>query len=374
MGDPEKQPPLPEFEFATVPPEQTYTSKRWQECNWLQAFEAESIGSHVSFLHSGGLKSDPLFKGTKGNEYNMGDLKPFFEVAESDGGLFVGARRNAEEDTYYWRITPWVMPCFTMVPPRGDHPVHGHFWIPIDDENCWTYSFDYHPVRARPLPRPGDGDGDGVDSENIRGTFRPAANKEQNDYPIDREAQKRGETYPCQGHRDEDVSLQEAWVHRRPHQETLVRPTAASSRRARSRSGPSRHRETRAERRRGWIRPIIVSGLRPLCAEGRVVVEACRDDLAVPRACGSRRHRPLRCPADAGSSWREGLTSAAETRYRIDRPICRRRGACIIGTRRWGGCDRGTDLARPWGTRGLLLAAEPVGDVGDRGSDSVGAE
>src|SRR5512141_3289132 len=35
MGPPEKQPPLPEYEFATVPAAQTYTSKRWQECNWL---------------------------------------------------------------------------------------------------------------------------------------------------------------------------------------------------------------------------------------------------------------------------------------------------------------------------------------------------
>ena len=39
------------------------------------------------------------------------------------------------------------MPNFTMVPPRGDHPMHGHFWVPIDDENCWVYSFDYHPTR-----------------------------------------------------------------------------------------------------------------------------------------------------------------------------------------------------------------------------------
>ena len=66
-----------------VPPEQTYTSKRWQECNWLQAFEGGIDSSHVSFLHSGGLKTDPLFKGAKGNEYNMNDLKPFFEVADS---------------------------------------------------------------------------------------------------------------------------------------------------------------------------------------------------------------------------------------------------------------------------------------------------
>jgi len=211
MGDPEKQPPQPEFEFALVPPEQTYTSKRWQECNWLQAFEGGIDSSHVSFLHSGGLKSDPLFKGAKGNEYNMADLKPFFEVAEADGGLFVGARRNAEEDTYYWRITPWVMPCFTMVPPRGDHPMHGHFWIPIDDENCWAYSFDYHPVRALTATEvQAMRDGHGVHSENIPGTYRPAANKD-NDYLIDREAQKRGDTYSgVKGIAMQDASLQES--------------------------------------------------------------------------------------------------------------------------------------------------------------------
>src|SRR5262249_43999393 len=35
MAPPEKQPPLPEWEFATVPADQTFISKRLQECNWL---------------------------------------------------------------------------------------------------------------------------------------------------------------------------------------------------------------------------------------------------------------------------------------------------------------------------------------------------
>src|SRR5919202_6962479 len=35
MGPPEKQPPLPEWEFATVPAEHSFMSKRFQECNWL---------------------------------------------------------------------------------------------------------------------------------------------------------------------------------------------------------------------------------------------------------------------------------------------------------------------------------------------------
>ena len=37
MGDPATTPDLPQWEFARVPAQQSFTSKRWQECNWLQA-------------------------------------------------------------------------------------------------------------------------------------------------------------------------------------------------------------------------------------------------------------------------------------------------------------------------------------------------
>jgi phthalate 4,5-dioxygenase oxygenase subunit len=132
-------------------------------------------------------------------------------VADSDGGLFVGARRNAEDGAYYWRITPWVMPSFTMVPPRGDHPIHGHFWIPIDDANCWAYSFDYHPVRPlTAAERQAMIDGHGVHSENIPGTYRPVANMD-NDYLMDRDKQRSGEYYSgVKGIAVQDSSLQES--------------------------------------------------------------------------------------------------------------------------------------------------------------------
>ena len=211
MGDPEKTPPLPDFEWLHVPANQTFTSKRFQESNWLQALEGGIDSSHVSFLHSSGLHNDPLFKGAKGNEYNLKDLKPFFEVADADGGLFIAARRNAEEGHYYWRVTPWIMPSFTMVPPRGDHPVHGHFWVPVDDENCWVFTYDYHPVR--PLTETelqAMKDGHGVHSENIPGTYIPVRNK-SNDYLMDREAQKRHETFSgVAGIALQDASLQES--------------------------------------------------------------------------------------------------------------------------------------------------------------------
>src|SRR5664279_1600787 len=211
MGPADKRPPQPEWEFALVPPEQTFTSKRLQECNWLQAMEGGLDSSHVSFLHRGNLNSDPLFKGAKGNQYNLNDMRPVFEVVEQPGGLYIGARRNAEGGNYYWRITPWVMPSFTMVPPRGDHPVHGHFWIPIDDENCWAWSFDYHPVRAlMASERQAMIDGKGIHVSYVPGTYRPAANKD-NDYLMDRAAQKAGTTYSgVEGIAMQDASLQES--------------------------------------------------------------------------------------------------------------------------------------------------------------------
>ena len=211
MGDPENRPTEPQWEFATVAPEQTVTTKRVQECNWLQALEGGIDSSHVSFLHSNELERDPLFKGAKANQYNLNDTRPVFEVSPSEGGLYVGVRRNVDGGRYYWRITQWVMPCFTMIPPRADHPQHGHFWVPIDDENCWTWSYDYHP--ERPLTaeeRQACLDGKGVHSENIPGTFRPVQNKD-NDYLMDREAQKRGETYSgIAGFAMQDSSLQES--------------------------------------------------------------------------------------------------------------------------------------------------------------------
>ena len=66
-----------------MPTKQSYISKRLQECNWLQALEGGIDSSHVSFLHRGDVKADPLFKGAGGNKYNLNDLAPVFEVIEA---------------------------------------------------------------------------------------------------------------------------------------------------------------------------------------------------------------------------------------------------------------------------------------------------
>jgi phthalate 4,5-dioxygenase oxygenase subunit len=210
MGPPELTPAPPSFEWAQLPASHCYNSKRWQECNYLQAMEGGIDSSHVSFLHSGELHTDPLHKGTKGAKYQQ-DRAPKFEVVESPGGLYIGARRNAEEGHYYWRITQWIMPWYTMVPPYGDNALNAHAWVPIDDENCFTWTFTYHPTR--PLSETELSvmrEGGGIHVKLVPGTFRPIINKD-NDYLIDRALQKSGRTYSgVSGIAMQDASLQES--------------------------------------------------------------------------------------------------------------------------------------------------------------------
>jgi hypothetical protein len=211
MGPPQSQPPLPQLEWARVPAARRYASKRLQECNYLQALEGGIDSSHVSFLHAGALKSDPLLAGSRGNRYNERDLMPQFEVAEFPGGLLIGARRNADNDCYYWRITPFIMPWYTIIPPRAGHPLGAHAWVPIDDYHCWSWSINYHP--RRPLTEAevqAMKDGKGIHCRYVPGTFVPLQNR-SNDYLMDRAAQKAGSSFSgVEGIAMQDASVQES--------------------------------------------------------------------------------------------------------------------------------------------------------------------
>jgi hypothetical protein len=83
--------------------------------------------------------------------------------------------------------------------------------VPIDDENNWAWSFDYHPTRDLSADeRKAMEDGHGIHVRYVPGTFRPLQNKD-NDYLIDRAAQKEGVTYSgVEGIAMQDASLQES--------------------------------------------------------------------------------------------------------------------------------------------------------------------
>ena len=135
--------------------------------------KAASIPATAPGCTAASSSIDPLYVGAKGNDYTLGDVQPHFEVVESPGGLLIGARRNAEAGKYYWRITQWIMPCMTMIPPRGDHPTGGHYWVPIDDENCWVWNWDYHETRPLTQAERTAMDNGAEPPRDLRGGQRP---------------------------------------------------------------------------------------------------------------------------------------------------------------------------------------------------------
>jgi len=211
MGPADRQPPLPAFEWVDLPDSHRYLSKRFQESNWLQALEGGIDSSHVSFLHRGELDTDPLHRNTQGAKYAR-STNTVFDIMESDGGLVIGAKRDAEPGMNYWRLTQWMMPWYTLIPPYGGgHALNGHAWVPIDDENCVAWTMTFHP--NRPLSSDEINamkNGQGVHCDLIPGTFRPVANRD-NDYLMDRAAQKSGRYYSgIKGLAIQDASLQES--------------------------------------------------------------------------------------------------------------------------------------------------------------------
>jgi nitrite reductase/ring-hydroxylating ferredoxin subunit len=211
MGPPDARPELPEIEWARLDPAHVFVSKRIQRTNYLQALEGGIDSSHVSFTHRFNLDDDPFHKGAGGNVYLKSDGRPRFEVVESGAGLLIGARRNADERHYYWRITQYLMPWYTIIPPFGDHVIGAHAWVPIDDETCWAWSINYHPVRALledevAIMRAGGG----IHCAYKPGTFEPLADA-SNDFLIDREAQRAKRSFSgVAGIAMQDASLQES--------------------------------------------------------------------------------------------------------------------------------------------------------------------
>jgi phthalate 4,5-dioxygenase len=218
MGPPESVPELPKLEWARVLESHRYISKRLQETNYLQAVEGGIDSSHSNSLHAtvdAFRMTDSYVESVRNSsslrdKYHVLDKSPQFTVRKTDYGLIIAARRNADEENYYWRLTQFLLPSHTMIPYQQGNSIHGHCWVPRDDETCWVWTFSWNP--DQPLPE--------KDREAIRNetfvhaavdpvTFRPLRNK-SNNYLIDRDLQKKSSMTGIHGFATQDMAIQES--------------------------------------------------------------------------------------------------------------------------------------------------------------------
>ncbi len=212
MGPPDRMPPPPKFEWTQAPPTHRQVSKTWEECNWLQGLEGGIDSIHSSFLHRSltGQKNHAGLAGLRAIA-----ISARLEVDVKDYGFIYASKRPLPDGREYVRTYHYVMP-FTQIRAAqgetmepGARRVHGHMWVPMDDENHmvynWHYSFNEvplpeHEVASRqPLFKGGEQTPD----------FRKVRNKDNN-WMIDREAQRTESFTGIMGVNTQDHAVQES--------------------------------------------------------------------------------------------------------------------------------------------------------------------
>jgi len=211
MGPREKMPPPPMFEWTQVAATHREVNKTWEECNWLQGLEGGIDSIHSSFLHRSitGQNNNAGLSGLRARA-----IAAKLDVDVTDYGFLYASLRalGADEGTYV-RSYHYVMP-FTQIraaqnETTGQKRIHGHMWVPSDDENQmvfnWYYSFGDRPLaeeewRSRQPTFAGG-------EQNAE--FRKLRNKD-NRWLIDRAKQRTESFTGIEGINTQDHAIQES--------------------------------------------------------------------------------------------------------------------------------------------------------------------
>jgi hypothetical protein len=193
MGPPEKKPGLPRYDWTLRDYPDLKVYKWRQDCNYSQSVESYIDTVHINFLHRS-------FARTGGLNFDR-NAAPALQAKQTDFGFVYGGRRPAANDQYYWRITPWVAPCFTSIPNPG-WDGEGNFVVPMDDEHSWWYTIS--PQGRRPAA------GAPEREHVVLGPDWRQTLNQDNDYGIDREMQRTQNFTGLPGNRVQDAMATES--------------------------------------------------------------------------------------------------------------------------------------------------------------------
>ena len=132
LGDARQLPELPAFGFIGQPDAHVYASRWQQECNYAQAMEGEFDSAHVSFLHQMVNKTDPDNQALTG-KYFQEDTAPSWKILPGGAGFMACNGRRVEGDNRYWRVNQFLLPFFSMIPPRPGDAQLVRMWVPMTD-------------------------------------------------------------------------------------------------------------------------------------------------------------------------------------------------------------------------------------------------
>lgn len=219
LGPTDAQPPLPIFEFATVPPEHVHIMKASLACNWAQVLEGILDSAHSNYLHSNVIKPAKRSGSALDADLNINrpsnDGKPRLEVRNTEYGFRYAAIRKPLQhaDKFaYVRTSLFMAPFWGMVPSAtGWGNVQA--MVPIDDDRTAFYHFKYcldAPISPEERTRHEAWAGMRMGLDIDPATFRPRASRD-NTWLQDRTLMQRGESWSgLPGVAVEDFAVEES--------------------------------------------------------------------------------------------------------------------------------------------------------------------
>jgi phthalate 4,5-dioxygenase len=209
LGPRDLQPDVPDFEVCRAPVTHRFASKTYEDCSWLQALEGGIDSAHSTYLHNMNLQDSGLLR----------RHPPAIEFEKTPYGLAGAAVHELDGDTNYARTFHYVLPAQSIRASVHDRSggknatpyIHGHIWVPIDDERCYVYNYLLSHTPDIPISRQF-----ALAQESVYGRgpddmlpgFRLKANR-SNDYLIDRDVQRTQTFSGITGINTQDYALQE---------------------------------------------------------------------------------------------------------------------------------------------------------------------
>ncbi|SLN56400.1 Rieske 2Fe-2S domain-containing protein [Roseisalinus antarcticus] len=199
-------PPLPEIEAIMGEGNDANIALTHRDCNYMQALEGDVDTSHLGFLHAGGIDGDRLDLSDP-EVFTVTEKSPKINVTTTDFGTMYSAQRDAYEGQEHQRYACYLFPFWVTYPGGGGLEVSKtvNAWVPIDDHSTMIFNIDLSRAEGGGKKSLKYTDGTPVSglarpleylptTTDWKGRWRPVKD-ETNDYGIDREWQRNGDSY-----------------------------------------------------------------------------------------------------------------------------------------------------------------------------------
>lgn len=217
LGEAANAPPLPNWAFINVLERNRLPVLAFVNCNYVQLMEGVVDSSHLSTLHTVGLKATDAadLDFAKKTNHMQFDAAPRLEAEETDFGFhYVALRRNdrGAEPVTEARVAPFIAPCFVLNPNSDLF----FAFVPINDERVMFFhvwwdpekAFGEEPLRSQQLSFVG------LDHETLaeygmtrETSLSPERAQRSNNFLQDREAMARGHFTGLPGFTQEDAAV-----------------------------------------------------------------------------------------------------------------------------------------------------------------------